>query len=137
MKLGHFGALCCAVIALLSAGVLYWDLQDGYFSTMLLALPIITGTLTVALLLLPGGPVTFQEAARDPGTERAGRWLASIPPLHRRAWLVAVGLSYYLTLGTSEYLQGKDFFSLGEQLLVLVVGGILWLVLRKQLRRMW
>lgn len=137
MKMGHFGALCCAIIALLGAGFVYWDLQDGYFSRMLLFLPVITGLLAVALLLFPGGPVTFQALARDPGTTEAARWLTGIPPLHRRAWVVAVCLSYYVSQGVSDFLEGKDFFSLREQITNLVVLLVLGLAFRKQLRQMW
>lgn len=130
-------ALCCAAVALLGAGAVYWDLQDGYFSKQLVFLPIFTGLLALALLLFPGGPGTFRALARDPGTGQAARWLAGIPPRHRRAWLLAAGLSFYLSFMASNYLEGNVFFSLREQVVVLLALLVVGLVLRKQLRQLW
>lgn len=116
---------------------MYWDLQDGHFSRVLLFLPIFTGLLGLALLLFPGGPTSARAVLADPGTEQVGRWLAGIPRGHRRAWLLATGLSYYLSLGVGDYLAGKDFLSWHEQVIILIALLVVWLVLRKELRRLW
>lgn len=97
MKLGHFVALCCFVIALVSAGFSYWDMQDGYYSTRLLYLPIFTGMMGVALLLFPGGRTTFREAAQPNSAHTLQEWKHDTPPLHRRVWLLTAVLSLYLS----------------------------------------
>lgn len=137
MRFGYVLALCFLGLALVGAGLVYWDLQDGKFSTDLLFLPIFTGTMAVAFLLFPGGPVAAAAVIRDPGTEQAFRWLRSVPLLHRRAWLVAAGLAIYFSFWVRKYLEGKPFFALSEQLTFLGVGGILVFFLRKELRQMW
>jgi hypothetical protein len=135
MKLGHFAALCCAVIALIGAALLYWDLQDGYFNTKVLALPIITGTLAVTLLLFPGGSTKFKQAALDHDSQRVTKWSGAILSSHRRAWVLALGLSAYLTMGAEQYLQGKDFFTLGNQVSTVAALVVALLLLRWWLRR--
>ena len=137
MKLGHFAALCCLVFALLGAGFSYWDMQDGYYSTKLLFLPILTGLMSVALLLFPGGGTTFQQAARPDSAHTFEEWKAGTPPLHRRAWLLTAGLAIYLSLWAQKWLAGEAFFTVSEQLGLLLVAGLLWLFLRKQLRQPW
>ena len=109
MKLGCFAALCCAIIALIGAVLVYWDLQDGYFNTKVLALPIITGTLAVTLLLFPGGSTTFKQAALDDDSQGVARWSSAVPRSHSRAWVLTLGLSAYLTMGAEQYLQGEVF----------------------------
>lgn len=135
MKIGHFIALCCFVLALGFAGVFYWDVQDGTFSLRLLSLPIMMGVMTVAFLLFPGGPLTFREAATGPAGLNS--WPATIPRLHKRVWVVAGCLSIYLSIGASDILEGKPFFTLGSQLLYLFVAFFLWLIFRKRFRGLW
>ncbi|GAB3637160.1 hypothetical protein GCM10027422_27500 [Hymenobacter arcticus] len=135
MKLGHFVALCCFLLALVFAGVFYWDVQDGTFSLRLLYLPIMCGSMAVVFLLFPGGPFTFREAATGPAG--LGGWLDTIPRLHRRAWVAAAGVAIYLSIGASDLLEGKPFFTLGTQLLYLFVAFVLWLIFRKRFRGLW
>lgn len=137
MKLGHFGALCCLGLALLSAGFSYWDMQDGYYSPKLLFLPILTGLMSVALLLFPGGRTTLREASRPDSTHTFGEWQSDTPPLHRRAWLLTAVLAIYLSLWVQKWLVGEEFFTVFQQLGLVFVFGFLWLFLRKQLRQLW
>lgn len=137
MKIGHFGALCCAGVALVSAGFSYWDMQDGYFSTKLLFIPIMTGIMALTLAVFPGAPYRLRDAAQEPGGEVVNHWNQGTPRLHRRAWLVAGGLSIYIALGVSSYLQGENFFSLSNQICTLLAGGIVYWLVRKQLRGFW
>ncbi len=138
MRFGHAIALCLLALALVGTGLVYWDLQDGNFSTSLLFLPILTGTMAVALLLFPGsGPGTAGAVIRDPGTAQAGSWIRGIPVLHRRAWVMAAWLAIYLEFWARRYLEGTPFFTLSEQLTFFGVSGVLVFFLRKELRRMW
>lgn len=128
-------ALCCFGLALMFAGVFYWDVQDGTFSLRLLYMPIIFGVMAVAFLLFPGGPYTFRDAATS--AAGLGGWADAIPRLHRRVWVVAAGLAIYLSVGASDILEGKPFFTLGSQVLYLFVAFVMWLIFRKRLRGLW
>ena len=137
MKLGHFAALLCFVVALVFGGFSYWDMQDGYYSTRLLFMPIFAGLMAVALLLFPGGHTTFQEAAQPGSAHRFGEWTRSTPPLHRRVWLLTAGLAIYVSMWAQSWLADEPFFTVFHQLSLVFVFGLLWLFLRKQLRQLW
>ena len=137
MKLGHFVALCCFALALLGAAFVYWDLQDGYYSSKLLMLPIMTGMMGVALLLFPGGPTTFREAAQPNSVHTFHEWKHFTPRLHRRVWLVTAGLAFYLSHWADNYLEGKAFFTFREQLPLLLAFGLIAFYVRKEIRRIW
>ena len=137
MRLGHFAALICFVLTLVFGGLSYWDMQDGYFSTKLLFLPIFMAVMGVALLLFPGGRITFREAAAPDSAHTFQEWKHGTPPLHRRVWLGAAVLSIYLSLWAQKWLAGEAFFTVFEQLGLVFIFGLMWLFLRKQLRQLW
>lgn len=131
MKLGYAGALCCAVVALLGAGLVYWDLQDDTFMPQLLVIPIMPAMLGLALLLFPGGPTTLQQGLEH-NPNFIAQWRQQVPRLHARMWVLSLALSLYLSMYASFYLQGKDFFEWGNQLIALGMMGLLYHWLRRQ-----
>ena len=108
-----------AVLSVVFAALSYWDLQDGDFYERGIMMPILMGVMAVFLLLFPGGKTTFVAIAGE--GDGFSRWLGEIPAWHKKAWLGGFLLSFYLGEWASHYLQGQDFFSLGNQLTALFV----------------
>lgn len=136
LKLGHFAALVLFVLALGFGLAAYWDLQDGVFRDRSIYAPVFMGVMAITLFLFPGAPIAFNQAASDSDPNRVGNWVASAPPLHKKAWLAGLVLSLYAGSGVIDYLKGVEFFALGEQVKLVFVAligyfGFRWYARRK------
>ncbi len=129
-------SLLMLILALVFGAYAWWDWQDGSTNTLVTFVPVWMGVMGLALLIFPGAPLSFREAALDSANpNRVGDWLGEAPAAHKRAWLAAMLLAIYLSFWLNDYLESKAFFTFGTQLgmAAVVVGG--YFFLRRYARR--
>lgn len=131
MKTGRFIGLLLLLLGLLTLGLHYWDIQDGEFSGRLALMGTGLPLLGLLLLLVPGqGLVVQLTDATHAKHHTLVDWLTNQPKAVARTWWVGLMVSMYVGICYMYWLEGDDVFSLGRQLGLLVLIGVLYLVFR-------
>ena len=128
MKFGHFTAIILFCLSVVFAFVLYLDLQDGIFSNYSLGAPIFMFFMCLIALLFPGESISNHLSEKEPSETKV------LSKTRIKIAIVLTVANFYCYFWAKAYFTNEVFFTIGNQLQLLLVFGILYFVIRWYLR---
>jgi hypothetical protein len=123
MRVGHFMAIILFCLTIVFGFIFYWDLQDGESSKLALFAPICTSYLFVVALFIPSSKLS-ENTKTD--------LLETLTPQKTKILFLGFVSMLYFNFWAEAYFTGEDFFTVGNQIKLLLSFGVLFFIIRRQ-----